>query len=152
MWTELGDCSTFYGDLTLNGIPKDDLTGLDYLETVTGSLRIIHTGTLNLESGLTLLTSVGGHLEISSNLGLHSLTGIAESAAALTIGGTLTVSDNPNLTDIGLTNLETGGASAIVITDNTSLCQFDAESICYYVGLEPSTQTLSGNNDCLGAP
>lgn len=69
------------------------LTGLGGLQTA-GMLEISFNGALNNVGALSALTTVNGALNIVGNESLTSLTGLANS---LTIGGDLTIRNNPML-------------------------------------------------------
>lgn len=94
-----------------------DLTGLDNLISVGGSLHIgdVQGGgnfILTSLTGLKGLTSIGGDLEISSNPHLDSLSALENLAF---IGGYLDINDNDDLTSLaGLEGVNAiGGALAI---------------------------------------
>ena len=91
---------------------------------VTGNLSIgLPTASTDISdlSGLSELTSVGGHLPIS-NIALTSLAGLENLTS---IGGSLSLSRHPSLTDLdalgGLTSVGVG----LWITDNDALTNLD---------------------------
>ena len=88
------DCSTFAGDLAVQGSGITGLGGLSELAAVTGSFAIGGTQTLANLGGLGALQSVGGDLSLGQNAGLLNVDALA---ALTSIGGGLAVQNNPAL-------------------------------------------------------
>jgi hypothetical protein len=97
--------------------PVTDLLPLSNL-TSAGALTI-QSNTLTDLSGLDALTTVDGSVNISQNTTLESLSGLD---ALTTVGGGLSITNNPALTDLGLGKLDTVALHFHIYT-NASLCQ-----------------------------
>ena len=148
--TGLNNITSIGGDLVI-GRPLSggvnpllsDLSGLDMLGIIHGSLKIVSNENLLSISGLGDLDSIGGNLEVISNHDLSSLTGLdnlTHIAAAIriegnddlpnltglesitSIDGYLSIFNNNNMSDLtGLNNLEeVGGDVELWGNDNLS--------------------------------
>ncbi len=116
------DCctaGTYSGDMTVAG--AGDLATLRGYRTITGLLRI-NTSDLTDLSGLECLTEVGGSLDVSGNTSLMSLHGMH---SLQRVGASFQVSGNPLLRDfLGVPALTTIG-TAFLVHDNATLESFD---------------------------
>jgi hypothetical protein len=114
-----------------------DLSGLENLESIDGSLWI---GGINPQSsntslisltGLSKLTSVGKNLVINYNPNLTSLIGLNQLKS---IGGKLSLHFNDKLTSLsGLDSISAGSISGLDITDNNSLSICEISNICGFI-------------------
>jgi hypothetical protein len=114
--------------LTLNNVttPTGDLTGLENLTEVTGSLTI-ERGNLTSLNGLSGLTTIGGSLDIYNN---NSLTTLAGFDNLTSLGGALDIWENDNLPqceaeafrDDLINNHGYTGAAYIENNDFTGVC------------------------------
>ena len=94
------------------------LTGLDNVTTIGGTLRIYLNPVLTSISGLDNVTSIGGNLRITSNDVLTSLSGLDN---VTSVGENLRIYMNPALVDLtGLGNLISVGDN-LRITNNDVL-------------------------------
>lgn len=84
---------------------------------ILGGVIIGWSNITNL-NGLSVLTSIGGYLEIISNPALNSLTGLN---GLISIGGDLHISSNPLLVNLNGLNNVTSGLEYLVIQNNSNL-------------------------------
>ena len=132
----LNEITSVEGNLMIIGNELlNDLTGLDNLNTIGGSLSIGNTWYNNPRltnlTGLEGLTSIVGGLSISNNDSLTSLTGLDN---LNTIGGSLSIGNvsvlysNPRLTNLtGLEGLTSLGVDLKILSNNalTSMTGLD---------------------------
>ena len=99
---------------------------------IEGDVIIYSQDEISSLNGLSVLTSIGGNLEIGYNIGLTNLTGLDN---LITIGGNLWIYANFELTSLsGLENLtsiggELGIVANILLTNIAELDNLDASSI-----------------------
>jgi hypothetical protein len=131
-----------------------NLTGLEGLHTIGGNLGIFWNDELSSLNGLDNLTEIGGFLEIidnplSSLTGLGNLTNIgnylllkenselmnlAGATDLQTLGSGLHIIANDQLTSlIDLENIDPNSITDLVIYNNNSLFDCDAQNICEYL-------------------
>jgi hypothetical protein len=131
-----------------------NLTGLEGLHSIGGNLGIFWNDELSSLNGLDNLTEIGGFLEIidnpiSSLTGLGNLTNIgnylllkenselislAGATDLQTLGSGLHVIDNDQLMSlIDLVNIDPNSITDLVIYNNNSLFDCDAQNICEYL-------------------
>ena len=88
-------------------------------------------GELKNLDGLSILTSIGGHLSIQNNMYLESITGLDN---LMSIGGDLLIEGNAALFSLtGLNNIDAGSINDLYIYDNSSLSFCEVKSICDYL-------------------
>ncbi len=109
--TDYPGCTEIEGDVVINDDAKN------------GELK-------NLD-GLSILTSIGGHLSIQNNMHLESLTGLDN---LMIIGGDLLIEGNAALISLtGLNNIDALTISNFYIYNNSTLSECDIQSICDYL-------------------
>ncbi len=109
--TDYPGCTEIEGDVVINDDAKN------------GELK-------NLD-GLSILTSIGGHLSIQNNMHLESLTGLDN---LMIIGGDLLIEGNAALIILtGLNNIDALTISNFYIYNNSTLSECDIQSICDYL-------------------
>jgi len=112
------NCTQIEGDVTISGGNITNLNGLSVLTSIGGSLSISSCGTLTSLTGLDNVTSIGEELAIQDNDALTSLTGLGN---VTSIGGYLEIYYNTALTSLtGLDNVTSIGGY-LDIYDNDSL-------------------------------
>jgi len=101
-------------------------------------------------NGISVLTSIGGYLSIYFNA-LTSLTGLENLTS---IGGGLAIGYNYALTSLtGLGNINAGSITDLIISDNASLSNCAAQSICDYLASPNGTVNILNNaNGCNNPP
>jgi len=124
-------CTEIEGNVEISGDGILNLNGLSVLTSIGGFLYITSNDSLINLSGLSSLASVGGSLLISSNPSLTSLNGL-ESLS--TLDGDVFISTNTVLNDISaLGNLDAETVMELRISGNTSLTTCDNAFICSYL-------------------
>jgi len=93
--TNYPGCTEIEGDVTINGSNITNLNGLSVVTHIGGDLDISYNSALTSLTGLESLTSIGGYLRIWDNNVLTSLTGL-ENVEANTITD-LYIYKNPSL-------------------------------------------------------
>lgn len=141
------NCTEIIGSLTIGnpGSTSDvtDLTGLDALTSVGGSLDIEQNNALISLTGLDALTSLGGFLWIRYNASLTTLTGLD---VLTSLDGTLRITGNASLTSLtGLENIDASGITDLFILNNAQLSTCAVESICAYLDVAMNSATIYGN-------
>jgi len=150
------------------------LSGLNALTSIGGDFWIYNNNALTSLTALNDLNFVGGNLNINANGALASLTGLNNLAAILgdlrigfcgmmphgnavlkslsgfeglkTLGGSLTISYNDNLTDLsGLDHINAATIGNIAIYNNISLTHCEVQSICDYLADPNGTIDISEN-------
>jgi hypothetical protein len=116
-WTAIGPI--YYGNPNLI-----DLTGLENLTSIGGSLGIVDNAVLTSLTGLDNVTSIGGYLQIGDYYsgGNHSLTSLT-----------------------GLDNVEANTIENLHIADNSSLSTCAVQSICDYLVSPNGEVFIEGN-------
>jgi len=121
-------CDQIAGNVTISGADITNLTGLNNLTSIGGTLWINSNNALTDLSGIGNLLSIGGSLYINNDSSLVNLAGIN---SLLLIGGVLYVADNRSLTSLmGLGNLSVIGSDLIIrnnplLTNLSSLINVD---------------------------
>ena len=128
------------GDVTFNFQEDVDNFHIYYpsCDTIDGSVTISGCYITNL-NGLSLLTSIGGELSIHDNPNLISLSGLDN---VTSIEGSIKINNNHDLTSLsGLESIDAGSIDSLFIHDNDTLSTCDVTSICNYL------LTLGGYNE-----
>ncbi len=117
--TNYPNCTQIEGDVTISGYDIINLNGLSVLTSVGGSLNIEGNTGLTSLTGLNNVTSIGGYLGISANPSLSSLTGLNNLTF---IEDELYIQGNDVLTNlIGFSNLTSIGADLSIIGNSALL-------------------------------
>src|SRR5690606_31989399 len=125
------NCTEVSGNLTIEA-NITDLTPLSNLTSIGGHLEISSNSNLTDLDGLSNLTSVGGFLDIHNNSNLTNLDGLSNLTS---VGGFLAIYNNSSLTNLdGLSNLTSVGADLVIssnysLTDISGLQNIDPASI-----------------------
>ncbi len=121
--TNYPGCSIIEGDVTMNTTNITDLSPLSIITAIGGSVEIARNNSLSTLNGLNNIISIGGDLIVGfypdhGNVSLSNLNGLTNLAY---IGGDFVVISNNNLISLsGLDNLENVKGD-IRIADNNSL-------------------------------
>lgn len=111
-------CSVIEGNVTIRSSLINNLNGLSVLSSIEGHLNIHENTMLNSTKGLDNVTHIGGDLTLWLNNSLTSLTGLDNLTS---IGGILSIGSNENLVSLnGLKNLTSIGKD-LSIWYNSSL-------------------------------
>ena len=110
--------TTIDGSLTVNSIFLTDLTGLESLTTINGSLIINNTMNLENLKGLGSLNYIGGQLYINNN---SDLSLIERLEFVTYIGTHIQIYNNPVLDALTALDNVTSISGGIAVTDNPSL-------------------------------
>jgi len=116
--SELMGCTSVDGNLTISNSDLTDLSGLGFIESVSGRFEVLGNPSLINLSGLSSLTQIGGmYINVNPVLedftGLESLTEIVNSSSALMI------TNNQELTSFnGLENLSSIGMTPFIQIDS----------------------------------
>ncbi len=147
----LDNLTSIVEDLIISGnIALTSLSGLDNLTLIGGHLGIGENFSLISLSGLENLNSVGGGVGIGANYALLSLSALDNLTS---IGGYLDISGNGALTSLsGLDNIEAASITDLTITNNSSLSDCVAQSICDYLAAPNGTITISNNAPGCNSP
>ncbi len=89
--TGLESLVTVAGDLRLNMAGLSDFAGLDGLESIGGTMTLQNNQSLDTLKGLEALVSIAGDLNVSSHMGL---TSVSEMTSLATLGGNLAIKNN----------------------------------------------------------
>ncbi|MEI6681324.1 MAG: T9SS type A sorting domain-containing protein [Bacteroidota bacterium] len=117
--TTYPNCTQIGGDLVINGYNINNLSGLNVITSVGGNLEIICNQLLPGLTGLDHITSVGGELYIGQNFSLMSLSGLD---SLTNLGGNVTITNNPSLASIaGLSGIT--AISGMLWIDNNPVLQ-----------------------------
>src|SRR5690606_10450864 len=144
--TPLQNISSINGTLYIYYNPLlSDLNGLNGITNIAGSLTIFANSVMTNIDGLNNLTSIGGNLSIRFN---PQLTNLEALNSLTSIGGDLSITNNIALTDIsGLQNIDPstiGGTSGLRIVNNPLLAVCNLPNFCAYLqGSGP--RAISGN-------
>jgi hypothetical protein len=142
-------CDSVIGNLTIDGDDIANLTGLSFIQVITGTLTLKNNPSLNSVSGLQNLSTVGNQLIIENNAvaDIDSLSGLASVISHMTIR------NNPSLQNVnGLVSLETIDGN-LIVTNNTSLN--DCSGLCTLISeaVPPSGgQGVAGQITIAGNP
>lgn len=138
----ISHCTTFQGDLIVEGSMIVDFSGLDDLEVLNGDLRVIGNGALTSLTGLSGLTAIGGYFNVSDNPALVTLGGLD---SLKTISGYALLYGNSALTDLS-------GLSALVAVGGYLEIN-ECDAVVSLAGLESLTSLGEDldlrNNDAL---
>ncbi len=108
---------------------------------IEGNVRIQGAGITNL-NGLSVLTAIGGSLQIRLNSALTSLNGLE---GLTSIGGSLRIRYNYSLTSLtGLDNLTFVGSS-LTLNNNTTLSACNTDWLCNVLEIVSGSVTIQGN-------
>jgi hypothetical protein len=160
-------CTELNGRVEISGENIKNLTGLDGVISIEGTLEIDYNDSLTSLSGLQGLASIGAAVRIHHNNNLTSLSGIDNLSSI----GSLTIWDNDNLSDLtglasltssrflsinnndiltslsGLENMDAGIIEWLSIIGNSMLSECAIQSICDYLALPNAEVTIYGNAD-----
>jgi len=95
--TTYPNCTQIGGDLVINGYNLSNLSGLNVITSIGGNLQVICNQLLPGLTGLNNITSVGGELYIGQNFSLLSLSGLDNLTS---LGGNVTITNNPVLASL----------------------------------------------------
>lgn len=124
--TNYPGCTQILGGVSITGGDIVNLNGLSVVTSIGGALNISSNPMLTSITGLSALTSIGGDLSIQSNTLLSNLSGLSGIDA---VPGTLWLVSNPALADIsGLNGVESVSNHLVfqnndVLTNVTGLSQ-----------------------------
>jgi polyhydroxybutyrate depolymerase len=129
------NCTEIQGDVIIKGNDITDLSGLNMITGIGGSLSIYANNSMTDLNGLDNLQSIGGHLEIGKDTPLGVL-------------------GNPLLTSLnGLENIEHSSIENLTIISNPLLSDCKIENICEYLlspnGIVEIHDNAVGCNDSL---
>jgi hypothetical protein len=123
-----------------------NLTGLESLESIGDQLNINNNDGLETLDGLDSLATIGDRIYVTSNGALTSLSGLP----SLTSTSTVQIYNNPALSSIGLSALETVGSMTVQsnnslpelggldsLTEANELHIYSNNSLATFTGLEP---------------
>lgn len=139
------------GNLIIKKTYITDLSGLENLNTIGGSFKIVRNSLLTNLDGLGNIGNIGKHLVIQKNNSLENIEGLS---GITTIDNNLVISDNPSLTSLsGLENLLSIGEE-LIVTYNSSLggngvsdCISVDEGLCTAINAgPPAIITFAVNN------
>ncbi len=138
----------------INGVDITDLSSLNTIDSIEGSLSITFNDSLTNLSGLDNLTFIGGHLDVNENPELMTFSDLANLTS---IGGNLSISFNPLTTFSGLESLMSIGGN-LSIESNSSLVNYCALTTVltgftntYTIsrnGYDPTLTQIQGSNTC----
>lgn len=119
-----------------------DLSGLDNLADITGGITIGHNTNLVSISSLSNVTSTE-NVAIYYNESLQTISGIEN---IINIDLNLQINNNNLLIDISDLNSNLSIGQYLIIYNNPSLSQCEAEAICDYLASPNGTVTIVNNN------
>jgi len=126
---------------------NNKLTQLTFanVTSITGDLVVSNNAALTSFTSLANLKYMHGSVTIDSNPVLTTLPTQMQAAPAPTIESSLTITNNPKLTELGAFTKLSGINLLVNISNNTALdvCEAKAVGCCVY---HPGTATLKGNN------
>jgi hypothetical protein len=132
--TNYPGCTELEGNLIiydLNGGNITNLNGLSVLTSIGGNLEIEENESLIGLEGLEGFTSVGGSITVKNNDALTSLIGLG---GVTIIGSYLNIKDNDALTSLaGLDNIQASSITDLKIISNSNLSECDVYSVCQYL-------------------
>jgi hypothetical protein len=136
-------CTEIAGFLEISSSDITDLSSLNIITHIGGSLAIEFNDGLTSLTGLEGVISVGGNLVIVENPLLSNLTGLS---SLTSIGGYLKIADNDSLTGLsGLDNIVAGTIQDLFISDNYSLSDCDVQSMCEYLACPNGVISIINN-------
>lgn len=117
------------GDLAIDGSMLTDLTGLECLELVDGSVRIYNSYSLESLAGLEALTTIGSYFRISGNTVMTTIANL-ESLDYIGTSSVLDIYNNAHVPTCEAENLRDHlkamgwtGTANIFGNDNTATCE-----------------------------
>ncbi len=117
-------------------------TNHPYCSYIGGDVEIDGDDIINVD-GLSILTSIGGYLDISDNPNLTSLTGLVNLTS---IGGELIIDNNDALESLsGIDNIDTASIVSLNIEDNNLLSFCNIQSVCDYVASPDAVVVIQNN-------
>jgi hypothetical protein len=148
------NCTEIEGYVLIGGTWEDttnisNLNGLSVLTSIGGNLNIgawdiPFPYNLTSLSGLNNVISIGGWLEISGSQNLTNLMGLE---GINSIEGRLVIWANSILTTLtGINNINAGSIIDLYISENPSLSTCEIESICSYLASPNGTIAIENNN------
>jgi len=165
--TNYPGCTEIEGNVIISGGNIKNLSGLNLLEAIGGELFIAYCDSLISLNGLNNLTSIGGNVDLSANprlkdlIGLDNITSIngylwieyndslqsLDGLEGLTaINGKIQIAGNTRLTNIeGLSNIDPNSITNLLILENSSLADCNAQSICDYITNPTGTIDIMNN-------
>ncbi len=135
------------GSLSITDNNIENLSGLECLTSVGGSLQIENNASLLNLTGLENLTSIGGDLSIYRNFYLTNLSGLKNLPS---VGGSLYIGGDNSLTGLsGLDNLTSIGGDLVIewnraLTSLVSLENLKTVGGYMWIGVNDSLTSLSG--------
>jgi len=133
----------------INNISLNNLSGLDGLIEIGGHLYISNNTITNFE-GINNLMTIGGSLVIDDNYYLSSLSGLS---SLNSIGNDLKITSNPVLSSLeGLNNINPSSITSLEIKHNSSLSNCSIGSICNYLMTPNGPITIINNNSGCDSP
>ncbi len=125
------NCTEIEGFVYISGNDITNLDGLSVITSIGGNLELVGNENLFSLTGLHSLTSIGGNLTFWGNYGLSCFTGLDSVAS---IGGVISIIYNPPLTSLsGLGNIDTASIFGLLIQENYSLSNCEVQSVCDYL-------------------
>lgn len=119
-----------------------DFTGLESLQSV-GNLYILNNESLESLSGLEILDSINGRLEIK---GTSVLNDISHLSNLTYVDGTISIRYNESLSSLsGLENIDSEFIDHLFISDNPLLTHCDVISVCNYLADSNSIVHIADN-------
>ena len=131
--TNFPNCTEVEGsvDIGKSGCNITNLNGLSVLTSIGGDLDIRYCDYLVSLEGLDNVTSIGGGLSITH---VDSITNLSGLDNLTSIGGDIWIQYNDDLTDLtGIGNIEAGSINNLYIRYNYSLSDCNIQSICNYL-------------------
>lgn len=120
--SQYNGCNTIQGNLIISGNGILNLSALEGITTVTGSVTISNCQNISSLNGLNGLEQIGGYLSITGNSSLTDINGLNN---LQTIGSYLNIGFNPGIVSIaGFNNLNSIG-SFFNIFGNSSLISIE---------------------------
>lgn len=131
------DCPTVPGILRIGTLPANgpsnitDLSGLDFLTAVGGSVLVFQNPNLNALMGLQNITSVGGSIHLNTNNALFNLENFPNVS---TVNGDLFIDNHNSLINLIGVNSVTSVEGEIYLANNQNLININALSSLQSVG------------------
>lgn len=144
------DCTEIIGDIIIHGMDIENFNGLSILTSIGGNLQIFNNPILNDVSGFSNLLNIEGHIKIWQNDLLIDFQGFENIQS---IGDYLNINSNPLLESLnGLQNIDPLSITDLIIFNNPSLSYCRIENVCEYL-LDSNGLVLiyDNNEDCNSA-
>lgn len=129
--TEFPDCTNIEGSVDIEGTNISNLSGLNIVTEIGGTLTIEGTENLVSLTGLDKLEFIGGSLAIGENAALNSLTGLG---ALAEVNENVWIFDNPNLINLNGVNVFSSIGEILSIYHNTNLSDISGLSSLNTIG------------------